>query len=206
VKVLIEGVIALSTSNSINCALNGQDFRKFANVSLIRLECDEKIACENGVSYTGSKYCHNLKPYVLKTSAESIIPIVDKLRPLNLTVYPFASDKDLVLSLEQQIVEQKAQIKKSKETGKQLLTIGNWEISPITGVVLISGFILVLVMVIIPFFLIYKCKKHDSKACGPIMQMNSVAQPPPSNTSFVSGYSASLDDLLKAFQKKKSRM
>ena len=121
------GLMALSTRTPINCAITG-GFHTLKGLTLIHLNCNDSFYCENNINFIGDKRCHTLKPYILKTINEDIVPIVESVRPLNVSlpkVYRFTSDKTLVLTLEEQMKVQDKNIRETEKTGNSLSKQGD---------------------------------------------------------------------------------
>lgn len=110
-------IMALSTRTPINCARTG-GFHIFKNLSIIHLGCNDTFSCEGNINFIGDKRCQIMKPYIVKTVNDDIVPVVQSILPLNISlpkVYPFASDKNLILTLEEQMRIQEKNIKKNRK-------------------------------------------------------------------------------------------
>ena len=87
-------LMALSTRTPINCIItNG--FHVFKNLTIVHLGCNDSFYCEGNINFIGDKRCQTIKPYIIKTMNDDIVPVVESIRPLNIslpTVYPFTSD------------------------------------------------------------------------------------------------------------------
>lgn len=87
-------VVALSTRTPISCAIT-DGTHIFKNLTLVHVGCNDTFYCENNINFVGDKRCERVQPYILKTTNDGIIPIIDSIRPLNMSllkVYPFATD------------------------------------------------------------------------------------------------------------------
>jgi hypothetical protein len=115
-------VMVVSTRTPITCAMTGGS-HTFKNLTLVQLSCNDSFYCDGNINIIGDKRCQTSQPYLLKTVNEDVVPVVEPIRPLNISlleVYPFASDKDLILTLEEQM---KIQEKNTKETERTAINL-----------------------------------------------------------------------------------
>ena len=200
-------VMVLSTRTPINCT-TAKGFHIFQNLSIILLNCNDTFYCNNNINLIGNKRCQTSKPYVIKTINDEIIPVVDSIRPLNMSltnVYPFASEKNLILTLEEQMRIEQKNIKETEETGKNLSKISNLsETKSLLIILIVALSILFIIIILVTLYLIYRC--HQNHHTSPMSIVNidtktnqsheSTSQPTQDNLG-------SLYDLLTAFSKHK---
>ena len=111
------GLMPLSTSKPMSCATGGS-FHIFKNLNIIQLGCNESLFCEGNINFVGNRRCQKGKPYISTTINNEIIPVIELIRPLNISlpqVYPFASDKNLILTLEEQMNIRKNNLRKTEK-------------------------------------------------------------------------------------------
>jgi hypothetical protein len=119
-------VLVVSTRTPISCATTRGSYT-FKNLTLVQLNCNDTFYCDGNINFIGDKRCQVFQPYVLKNVNEDVVPVIEPIRPLNinlLEVYPFASDKDLILTLEEQMKIQEKNTKDTERTAIDLATQG----------------------------------------------------------------------------------
>ncbi|CAF1646867.1 unnamed protein product, partial [Didymodactylos carnosus] len=141
-------------------------------LSILNLECKEELKCENNMTVHGDNRCQTVSRYILQTVDNDLVHVKQKLRHINVTLpklYPFAGDKDLVASLEQQAYEQQQQqINQNKQNfGKLHLS------SRIGTTSLVFAGVAFLVLVVIVIVLVYRRKKNSF----PTVQLTTIQQP-----------------------------
>ncbi|CAF0770905.1 unnamed protein product [Didymodactylos carnosus] len=196
-------VMALSTRTPINCAITA-GFHVFKNLTIIHLGCNDSFYCEGNIYFIGDKRCQTLKPYILKTVNEDIVPVVESIRPLNISlpkVYPFASDKNLILTLEEQMKIQDRNIKETEKTGNSLSEQQN--ISATRPMVIILTVVLSILLILVVFLalcLLYRCRRNLQTHQSPIVNIGTTMNQPASSVQQPTQDNlGSLHDLLKAF-------
>ena len=115
-------VVALSTRIPISCAITGGT-HIFKHLTVVHVGCNDIFYCEKNVNFVGDKRCERIQPYILKTANEDIIPIIDSIRPLNMSlpkVYPFVTDISLIFTLEEQVRIQQKISRQTEKTGANL--------------------------------------------------------------------------------------
>ena len=201
-------VLALSTRTALNCS-TPRGYHVFNNLSIIQLGCTDSLFCANNINLVGDRRFTNLKPYVMKTADEEVIPVVESIRPLNIslpTVYPFASDKDLVLTLEEQMRNQRKNMKETAKIGEKLSEIGSL-IATSPSVLAITVAVTVLSLLVL-LGTIYLLRRYFLKfpTC-PLLNLTigtTVKQPSHANTQPTQDNLGSLEDLFQAFVQNKN--
>jgi cell division protein FtsL len=195
-------IMALSTRTPINCAITG-GFHIFKNLSIIHLGCNDTFYCEGNVNFIGDKRCQMMKPYIVKTINDDIVPVVESIRPLNISlpkVYPFASDKNLILTLEEQM---RSQEKNMKETEKTSDRISKEEVISVTRPVVIflsvTLSVVLIVLILLVLYLIYRCRHNSPTGQSPIVTISTATNQPTTSILPTSQDDGSLHDLLQAF-------
>ena len=154
--------MALSARTPINCAITG-GVHTLKSLTLIHLNCNDSFYCENNINFIGDKRCYTLKPYILKTINADIVPIVESVRPLNVSlpkVYPFSSDKNLVLTLEEQMKVQDRNIRETEKTGNSLSKQGNVGSTKSLVMTLAAALsILLIVLIFLTLYTIYRYRR-----------------------------------------------
>ena len=109
----------------MNCTTGG-DFHIFKNLSIIQLSCQKSLFCEGNINFVGNTLCQKAKPYILRTINNEFIPVIEPICPLNISlpqVYPYASDKNWIRTLEEQMNIQKNNLRKTEKTGSYISQI-----------------------------------------------------------------------------------
>ena len=196
-------IMALSTRTPINCAITG-GFHIFKNSSIIHLGCNDTFYCEGNINFIGDKRCQMMKPYIVKTINDDIVPVVESIRTLNISlskVYPFASDKTLVLTLEEQMRIQEKNMKETEKTSDSISKAG--VISATRPMVIFLSVVLILALIVaflLSICLIYRYRHNSSTQQSPIVNIGTTMNQP--STSIVPTSPdnlGSLHDLLQAF-------
>lgn len=78
-------VLAFSTRTPISCAITGE-YHVFKNLTIVHVGCNDSFYCEGNINLIGDKCCQKLQPYILKTINEDIAPVVETIRPLNISL------------------------------------------------------------------------------------------------------------------------
>jgi hypothetical protein len=196
--------MALSTRTPIHCAMTG-GFHIFKNLSIIHLGCNDTFYCENNINFIGDKRCQVMTPYIVKTVNDDVVPVVESIRPLNISlpkVYPFASDKTLIFTLEEQMRIQEANIKETERTGDRLSKEGvNSATSPMVIFLSVALSIVLIVVIILALCLVYRCRRSSLPPQSPIVNIETTTnQPAVTIPQTGNQNSGSLYDLLKALQ------
>jgi hypothetical protein len=196
-------VLALSTRTPINCAITG-GYHIFKNLTIVHLGCNDSFYCEGNINFAGDKRCQTLTPYILKTINEDVVPVVESIRPLNISmpkVYPFASDKNLILTLEEQMRIQNKNIKETEQTGIDLSKQGNLSATrPMVIFLTVALSILLLAVIFLAVCLIYRCRQNLQTSPTSVVNIGSnMNRPPTSISQLKQDNSGSLYDLLKVF-------
>ena len=201
-------VLALSTRTVLNCS-TPRGYHIFNNLSIIQLGCTDSLFCANNINLVGDKRCVNLKPYMMKTADEEIIPVVESIRPLNIslpTVYPFASDKNLVLTLEEQMKDQQKNMRETAKTGEKLTEIGSLlASSPTFLAITVTVAVLSLLALVGIVYLLRRCFLKFP-AC-PLLNLTigtTIKQPSHVNAQPTQDNLSSLEDLFHAFAQNKT--
>ena len=208
-KKLRPGLMALSTRIPIKCAVTGE-FRIFKNLTIVHLNCNDTVYCEGNINLLGDKRCQTLEPYILKTVNDDVVPIVESVRPLNITlpkVYPFATDKNLILTLEEQMKTQNKNIKETEKTGDKLSDQGNLSTTRLTVTIFtVVLIILIIVVLLLTLYTIYRCRRGQEAHPASIVNIGTpMNQPTTSLSHQIKDNSNSLNDLLEAFALNKAQ-
>jgi hypothetical protein len=200
-------VMVLSTRTPINCTTT-EGFHIFKNLSIVHLSCNDTFYCDNNINFIGNKRCQMLKPYIIKTINEEVIPVVDSIRPLNMSltnVYPFASDKNLILTLEEQMRIEQKNIRETEKTGHNLFKLPNLSETRsllITLTVALSTLAILVILVVL--YVIYRCRRNHHTSPTSIVNIGTTADQSDKSTSLTTADNlGSLHDLLRAFAKNK---
>ena len=101
----------------------------------------------------------------MKTINEEVIPVVDSIRPLNMSltnVYPFASDKNLILTLEEQMRIEQKNIKETEKTGDNLFKLPNLIATrPLLIILTVALSALTILVILVVFYAIYRCRRNN---------------------------------------------
>jgi hypothetical protein len=146
-----------------------------------------------------------MTPYIVKTVNDDVVPVLESIRPLNISlpkVYPFASDKTLIFTLEEQMRIQEANIKETEKTGDRLSKEGvNSATRPMVIFLSVALSIVLIVVIILVLCLVYRCRWSSQATQSPIVNIETTTNQPavtiPQSTNQNSG---SLYDLLKALE------
>jgi hypothetical protein len=200
-------VMVLPTRTPINCSTAGS-FHIFKNTSIVHLGCNETFYCDSNINFIGDKRCQTLTPYIIKTVSEEIIPIIDSIRPLNMSltnVYPFASDKNLTLTLEEQMRIQEQNIRKTEKTGNNLLQLGNLSATrPLVIILTVALSILAILVILVVLYFICRCRHNYHTSPTSTFNIGTTTNQPIRSTSQrTQDNLGSLYDLLTAFAKNK---
>ncbi|CAF1276168.1 unnamed protein product [Didymodactylos carnosus] len=196
-------IMALSTRTPINCAITG-GFHILKNLSIIRLGCNDTFYCEGNINFIGDKRCQMIKPYIVKTINDDVVPVVESIRPLNIglaKVYPFASDKNLILTLEEQMRIQEKNIKETEKTSDSLSKKGLISATrPVVLFLSVALSVVLIVVVLLVLYLIYRCRHNSPTQQSSIVNIGtSMNQPTTSILPTSQDNLGSLQDLLQAF-------
>jgi hypothetical protein len=201
-------VLALSTRLPLNCTTSRGD-QVFKNVSIVQMGCKDRLICANSIHLMADKRCTNLKPYVMKTAQDEIIPVIEPIRSLNIslpTVYPFAADKNLLLTLEEQMKTQEKNLKETEKTGKNLSQANSLGLtSPWVIPLTIALIIFVLLVIVSLTFFFCRCSSK-LPICPQFTMTTGITVKQPSNTSTQPTRDDlnSLEDLFTAFAQNQS--
>ncbi|CAF4043843.1 unnamed protein product [Adineta steineri] len=200
-------VMALSTRTPINCT-KSKELHVFKNLTIINLGCNDTFYCEGNINFMGDRRCQTLQPYIIKTINEDIVPVIDSIRPLNITlpkVYPFATDKNLLLTLEEQVRIQEKNMKETENTGNNLSRLGNQSATrPLVIILTVALSILAIIAILIVLYFIYKCRAKFHNSPTSIININNTKDQPIKPTAPSSQENmGSLYDLLRAFSQNK---
>ena len=197
----------LSTRTPINCTTIG-GVHIFTNLSIVHLGCNDTFYCDNNISLVVDKRCQMLRPYVLKTVNEEVIPVVDSIRSLNMSVtnvYPFASDKNLILTLEEQMRIEQKNIRETEKTGDNLSNLSTLSATKpllITLTVVLSTLAVLVILVVL--YVIYRCRRNQHTSPTSIVNIGTTTNQSEKSTSRPTKDNLrSLYDLLTAFAKNK---
>jgi len=176
----------------------------------VHLNCNDTVYCEGNINFLGDKRCQTLKPYILKTVNEDIVPIVESVRPLNISlpkVYPFATDKNLILTLEEQMKIQNKNIKETEKTGDNLSDQRNLSITRLTVIIFtVILIILMIVVLLLTLYVIYRRRRDQETHPASIVNIGTTMnQPTTSLPQGIKNNSDSLNDLLMAFALNKAQ-
>ena len=206
-KKIKSNVVALSTRIPISCAITGGE-HIFKNLTIVHVGCNDTFYCENNVNFVGDKRCERIQPYILKTSNDDIIPIIDSIRPLNMSlpkVYPFATDKNLIFTLEEQMRIQQNISKQTEKTSENLLKSDHFSPTrPILILLLVALSVLLLVVVLLIACFLYRCRQNSSTPTSVVNISSNMNQPTQSTASSMGENAGSLYDLLQAFATNKA--
>ena len=200
-------VMVLSTRTPINCTTT-DGFHIFKNLSIVHLSCNDTFYCDNNINLIGNKRCQMLRPYIIKTINEEVIPVVDSIRPLNMSLtnmYPFASDKNLILTLEEQMIIEQKNIRETEKTGDNLSKLPNLSATrPLLIILTVALSVLAMLVLLIVFYVIYRCRRNNYTTPTSIVNIGTTANQPNKSTSQPKNDNlGSLYDLLTAFAKNK---
>ena len=200
------GLMALSTSKPTSCATGGS-FHIFKNLSIIQLGCNESLFCEGSINFVGNRHCQKAKPYILRTINNEIIPVIERIRPLNVSlpqVYPFASDKNLILTLEEQMNIQKNDLRKTEKTGGYISQIHLNAKKPLF-IVLTFVFVIPIFIIFITICLIYRHRPNSNNSpTTTVNDSTTMYHRNRSTSNAMRDSSGSIYDLLMAFAKNKA--
>ena len=200
-------VMVLSTRTPINCTTT-DGFHIFKNLSIVHLSCNDTFYCDNNINLIGNKRCQMLRPYIIKTINEEVIPVVDSIRPLNMSLtnmYPFASDKNLILTLEEQMIIEQKNIRETEKTGDNLSKLPNLSATrPLLIILTVALSVLAMLVLLIVFYVIYRCRRNNYTTPTSIVNIGTTANQSNKSTSQPKNDNlGSLYDLLTAFAKNK---
>ena len=135
---------------------------------------------------------------------EDVVPAVEPIRPLNISlleVYPFASDKDLILTLEEQMKIQEKNIRETERTAINLVERGVLSATrPTIIIIAVALSIILLIVIFLSLCLVYQCRRRSSLPQSPIVNIeNTGYQPPHFTQPMKKDDLGTLHDLLKAF-------
>ena len=196
-------VLVVSTRTPISCATTRGSYT-FKNLTLVQLSCNDTFYCDGNINFIGDKRCQVIQPYVLKTVNEDVVPVIEPIRPLNISlleVYPFASDKDLILSLEEQMKIQEKNTKDTERTATDLIrqgTLGATRPTVIVFTVALS--VLAFLVLLLTLCLLNHCRRNSRATHSPIVNIGTTGNQP-TNSVQTSAHEelGSLRDLLRAF-------
>ena len=193
-------VLVVSARTPISCATTRGSYT-FLNLTLVQLSCNDTFYCDGNINFIGDKRCQVFQPHVLKTVNEDVVPVVEPIRPLNISlleVYPFASDKDLMLTLEEQM---KIQEKNTEHTGIDLATRGALSATrPTIIIIAVALSIILLVIIFLSLCLVNQYRRNSRLQQSPIVNIeNTGYQPSHSNQPPTKDDLNNLHDLLEAF-------
>lgn len=139
---------------------------------------------------------------------EYFVPVVEAIRPLNISlleVYPFASDRDLRLAVEEQMKIQERNIKETERTAINLAERGTLsETRPTVNIFAVALSIILSVVIFLSLCLVKQCRRSSHLQQSPIVNIkNNGYQPPHSTQPSTKDDLGSLHDLLKAFSSDK---
>ena len=200
-------VMALSTRMPVKC-ITARGLHIFKNLSIIHLSCNDTFYCDGNINFIGDKRCQTMKPYVIKTINDEVIPVVEPIRPLNMSltnVYPFASDKNLILTLEEQMRIQEKNIGETEKTGSNLSKLANLSATRSLIIILtVALSTLAILVILVVLYLIYRCRRNHHTSPTSIVNIGTTTNQPNKSTSQpTQDNSGSLYDLLTAFAKNK---
>jgi hypothetical protein len=135
---------------------------------------------------------------------EDVVPVVEPIRSLKISlleIYPFASDKDLILTLEEQMTIQEKNTKETERTAINLVWQGTLSATRPTVIILaVAPSIILLVVIFLSLCLVNQCRRSSRLQQSPIVNIENTAnQPPHSTQPSTKDDLGSLQDLLKEF-------
>jgi hypothetical protein len=200
-------VVVLSTRTPINCS-TAEGFHIFKNLSIVQLGCNDTLYCDNDINLIADQRCQVLRPYIIKTINEEVIPVLDSIRPLNISltdVYPFASDTSVILTLEEQMRIQEKYIRETEKTGNNLSQLGNLSATrPLVIILAVALSTLAILVILIVLYFIYRCRRNHHTSPTSIVNIGTTANQLDKPTSQPTQDNlGSLYDLLAAFAKNK---
>ena len=144
---------------------------------------------------------------ILRTINNEIIPVIQPIRPLNISlpqVYPFASDKIFILTLEEQMNIQKNNVRKTEKTGSYISQIHLNATKPL--------FIVLTFVLVIPIFIIFIIicliyrhhPNYNNSSTAAVNDSTTKHHLNRSTSNAVRDSSGSIYDLLMAFAKNKA--
>jgi flagellar basal body-associated protein FliL len=116
-------------------------------------------------------------------------------------VYPFASDKNLLLTLEEQMKIQEKNIKETEKNGSNLSKQGNLSATrPVYIILAVALSILLIVVILLAICLIYRCRRDSHTPPTSVVNIGAAMNKPTRLTSQPKQEDmGSLYDLLQAF-------
>ena len=196
-------VLVVSTRTPISCATTRGSYT-FRNVTLVQLSCNDSFYCDGNINFIGDKRCQVFQPYVLKTVNEDVVPVLETIRSLNISlleVYPFASDKDLILTLEEQIKIQEKNIRDTERTATNLARQGTLSATRPTVILLtVVLSVLAFLVLLLTLCLLNHCRRNSRGTKSPIVNIGTTGNQS-TNSVQTSAHEelGSLHDLLRAF-------
>ena len=196
-------MLVVSTRTPINCTTPGGSYT-FRNLTLVQLRCNDSFYCDGNINFIGDERCQVSQPYVLKTVNEDVVPVVEPIRPLNISlleVYPFASDKDLILTLQEQMKIQEKNIKDTERTAIDLATQGTLGATRPTVIILtVALTVIILIVIFLTLCLLNHCRRNSRTHQSPIVNIGTTGNQPLTSTQpSTHDDLGSLQDLLRAF-------
>ena len=197
-------VLLVSTQTPINCATTAGSYT-FKKLTLVQLSWNDTFYCDGNIHFLGDKRCQVFQPYVLKTVNEDVVPVVEPIRPLNISLleeYPFASDKDLILTLEEQMKIQEKYTQDTEHTGIDLFTRGALSATkkrPTVIVFTVALSVLISIALFLTLRRLNHYRRNSSTQDSPIVNIGTTGNPSLSSIrTMAHDELGSLHDLLKA--------
>ena len=196
-------MLVVATRTPINCATTAGSYT-FKNLTLVQLSCNDSFYCDGNINFVGDKRCQVFQPYVLKTVNEDVVPVIEPIRPLNISlleVYPFASDKDLILTLEEQMKIQEKNTKDTERTATDLARQGTFDATkPAVIVFTVALSVLAVFVLFLTLCLLNHYCRNTRATHSPIVNIGTNGnQPTNSVQTSAQEELGSLNDLLRAF-------
>ena len=196
-------VLVVSTRTPINCATTAGSYT-FKNLTLVQLSCNDTFYCDCNINFVGDKRCQVFQPYVLKTVNEDVVSVVEPIRPLNISlleVYPSASDKDLILTLEEQMKIPEKNTKDTERTATDLARQGTFGATrPAVIVFAVAMSVLAFIVLFLTLCLLNHYCRNTRATNSPIVNIGTTGnQPTNSVQTSAQEELSSLHDLLRAF-------
>jgi hypothetical protein len=151
-------------------------------VTLVQLSCNDTFYCDGNINFIGDKRCQVFQPYVLRTVNEDVVPVIEPIRPLNISlleVYPFASDKDLILTLEEQMKIQEKNTKDTERTAIDLATQGTFNATRPTVILFtVALSVLAFLILLLTLCLLNHCRRNFRATHSPIVNIGTTGNQP----------------------------
>ena len=135
---------------------------------------------------------------------EDVVPVIETIRPLNISlleVYPFASDKDLIQTLEEQMKIQEKNIRDTERTATDLARQGTLSATRPTVIFLtVALSVLSFLVLLLTLCILNHCRRNSRATHSPIVNIGTTGnQPTNSVQTSADKELGSLHDLLRAF-------